>query len=259
MSTPAAPPAAKSLRRGVALVVIAGFLGTLLVLGVMLAYSLYQHDVRSAERTAESTSQLLTTSILSTMMRTGDKDKVRALMAELKTQQNFGFRIYRSEYVERQFGPVAGERPADEASRKVFETRKPLVDYPNDTTLRSFTPLITDQRCQQCHQDLAGKPIQPGVMLGAYEVVYDLSKAKAASIKLILQVVALVVVGLAVCGVLIFRLIATSVLDPIEQIAYVMDGWKTGDFARPLPAAHSRELRELTGRIEEYKQRLGKA
>jgi hypothetical protein len=259
MSIPAAPPAAKSLRRGAAFVVIAGFFGMLLVLGVMLAFSLYQHDVRIAERTAESTSQLLTTSILSTMMRTGDKEKVRALMAELKTQQNFGFRIYRSEYVERQFGLVEGERPMDEASRKVFETRKPLLNYPNDTTLRSFTPLITDQRCQQCHQDLAGKPIQPGVMLGAYEVVFDLSKVKAASIKLILQVVALVVVGLTVCGVLIFRLVATSVLDPIQQITYVMDGWKTGDFARPMPNTHSKELRELTGRLEEYRQRLVKA
>ncbi|MBI4084137.1 MAG: hypothetical protein HY423_16150 [Candidatus Lambdaproteobacteria bacterium] len=242
----------RSLSRGVVAVVAVILAMVLVLLGVMLAYSMYQHDIRTAEQTAERTSRLLTTSILSTMIRTGNRDHVRALMRELKVKQDFGFRIYRSKYVEEQYGIVEDERPGDTATRHVFETQRPYQEYPNDTTLRHFTPLITDERCAQCHQDLAGKPIQPGIMLGAYEIIFDLSRVKAASLRLIVEVLLLVAGSLLVFGVLLYRVISSNILDPIEQLVYVVEGWARGDFSRTVPTTNSRDLRRLSNAVRRH-------
>ena len=242
----------RPIARGVMVGVVAGAAAMLGILMLMLAYSLYHHDIQTAEQNAERISRLTTTAILSTMMKTGDKLHVRSLMAELKSQQDFGFRIYRSAIVERQHGVVEDERPNDEASRSVFASQKPAKFYPNDTTLRYFTPLITDARCAQCHQDLAGKPIQPGIMLGAYEVVFDLTRVKAGSIRAIVQVALLTIGALLVFGFLLYRLIASNILDPIRQVNYVVTGWSQGDFTRPLPVTRSRELKELTGLLDTH-------
>jgi HAMP domain-containing protein len=248
---------ASPLSRGILVVTVAGLVAVLAILMVMLAYELYQHDIQTAEQNAERVSKLLTTAILSTMMKTGDKAHVRSLMAELKTKQDFAFRIYRGPNVERQYGVVEDERPNDEASRKVFELRRPLKVYPNDTTLRYLTPLITDQRCAQCHQDMAGNPVPPGVMQGAYEVVFDLKSVKSGSIRTIVQVMALTVGGLAVFAFLIYRLIASNILDPIRQMHYAVSGWQQGDYDRPLPAPHSRELRSLADLLRKIAQQRG--
>ncbi len=248
-------PSTRPLSRGVLVAIAAGMTVVLAILMVMLAYGLYQHDIQTAESNAGRVSTLLTTSILSTMMKTGDKAHVRSLMAELKTKQDFTFRIYRGPNVERQFGVVEDERPNDEVSRKVFEVRKPLMVYPNDTTLRYLTPLITDSRCAQCHQDLSGNPVPPGVMQGAYEVVFDLRGVKAGSIRTIAQVMALTVGSLGVFGFLLYRLIVSNILDPIRQMHYAVSGWTRGDFGRTWPEPHSAELRELSAVLQQEAQR----
>jgi hypothetical protein len=242
----------RSLSRGILVVTTAWLAGVLAVLLVMLAYDRYRHDIKTAESNAERISKLLTTSILSTMMKTGDRNHVRSLIEELKTRQDFNFRIYRGPNVERQYGVVEDERPNDEASRKVFETRKPLKVYPDDTTLRHFTPLITDERCGQCHQDLSGNPVPPGVMQGAYEVIFDLRAVKAGSVRSILQTLALLVLGLGVFGFLLYRLIVSNVLDPIRQMLYVVSGWEQGDFTRPMPESHSAELADLARLLDKH-------
>ena len=253
METPGSPaPVTRPISRGVLIVVVMGLAAILAILMLMLAFGLYQHDIQTAENNAERVSKLLTTSILSTMMKTGDKQHVRSLMAELKTKQDFTFRIYRGPNVERQFGVVEDERPFDDASRKVFETRKPLKVYPDDTTLRYLTPLITDSRCGECHQDMAGSPVPPGVMQGAYEIVFDLRAVKAGSVKTILQVMLLTLGALAVFGFLIYRLIVSNILDPIRQIHYALSTWNQGDYSRPLPHPHSPELREVAQLLHQH-------
>ncbi len=183
---------------------------------VILPYRFYQRDVDEATQNARNITDLVRTSILSTMMSTGDFEDIRNLLTQFQTQYDFKFRLIRSEYVEKQHGIKEDHQEKDDLIRGVLRVGKGRADWIDSTNYRYVSPFLADERCQECHNGLDGKEIKIGSVLGASEIVFELVDKRSASIRQIIELTLLMIAGLVTLGLALFFIVKKGILDPLE-------------------------------------------
>ncbi len=185
----------------------------ILLSSILLPYRLYLRDVQEARTKARDVSELIRVGLLSTMISTGDSEKIRGLIAAFQKKYDFQFRMIRSSHVEKQHGIKEDEQATDDLIKQVLQTGKSRDDWMDRTTFRYVSPFIADVRCQECHESISGKEIGIGQVLGASEIIFDLSVKEAESIRLIIEIVFLIMASLLTMGLVFFFIVKKGILE----------------------------------------------
>ena len=190
----------------------------LVLLLLLLPYRLYTRDVYEARQNAREVSKLIRSGLLSTMISTGESNNIRGLIREFQKKYQFQFRMIRSSHVEKQHGVREDEQATDELIRQVLATGKSRDDWTDRTHFRFVAPFISDHRCQECHESVDGSKIAAGEVLGASEIIFDLSGHEADAVRLVLEMFVLLFVSLALMGLVFFFLVKRGILDRMVLI-----------------------------------------
>lgn len=190
----------------------------LLLVVVMLPYRLYERDVQESRTKAREISEMIRVGLLSTMIATGESEEIRGLIATYQKVYDFQFRMIRSRHVEKQHGVKEDEQATDDLVREVLETGRSRDDWLDRTTFRYVAPFISDERCQECHESTAGGEIGVGEVLGASELVFDLSRKESESVRLIVDVVLIMGGALLSMGLIFFFVLRSGFLQARAQI-----------------------------------------
>jgi uncharacterized membrane protein YqjE len=180
---------------------------------VVLPYRLYTRDVQDIRQNAREISELLKSGLLSTMINTGEAELVRSLINDFKKKYEFEFRMVRSQHVEKQHGVLEDEQATDELLKQVLKTGKSRDDWIDRTTFRFVSPFIADERCQECHESKDGGMIAPGQVLGASEIIFDLSAQENDSVRLIAEILILLVVSLFSMSWVLYMVINKGLIE----------------------------------------------
>ena len=190
----------------------------LLLIVVMLPYRLYERDVQESRSKAREISEMIRVGLLSTMIATGESEEIRDLIATYQKVYDFQFRMIRSRHVEKQHGVKEDEQATDDLVREVLETGRSRDDWLDRTTFRYVAPFISDERCQECHESTEGGEIGVGEVLGASELVFDLSRKESESVRLIVDVVLIMGGALLSMGLIFFFVLRSGFLQARAQI-----------------------------------------
>ncbi len=185
----------------------------ILFLLIVLPYRLYQRDIQEARQNARRYSEILKTGLLSTMIQTGNSKAIRSLISDYKELYNYEFRMIRSQHVEKQHGVVENEQATDDLVKLVLKSGKSRDDWINRNTFRYVSAFIADERCQECHEAVDGGTITPGDILGASEIIVDLSQKEADSIRLIIEIAILLLFSLTMMGWIFYMVIKKGLLE----------------------------------------------
>ncbi len=182
---------------------------------VFLPYRFYQRDVNAARTKSMELSGIIKESLLSTMITTGNPESIRSLVKKYQTKTEFKFRLIRSRVVEKQHGIKEDNQATDELIMKVLESGKKQEGWISDTQFRYVSPYLADDRCQQCHERMDEGTIEPGTVMGASEIIFDLKEQKNSSIRFILEITAMIVICMVILGVYLFLIVKWNILDPL--------------------------------------------
>jgi len=179
----------------------------------LLPYRLYQRDVQESRTKAREVSELIRVGLLSTMISTGESEEVRSLIATYQEVYDFQFRMIRSRHVERQHGVKEDEQATDDLVKEVLATGRSRDDWLDRTTFRYVAPFVSDERCRECHESIEGEEIGAGEVLGASELVFDLSGKESESVRLIVDVVLVMAGAVATMGVICFFILRNGLRE----------------------------------------------
>ncbi|MCP4296736.1 MAG: hypothetical protein GY786_14130 [Proteobacteria bacterium] len=187
------------------------------ILLIVLPYKFYERDVNQARKTAKEISHVLRAGILSTMTSTGESEEIRKLITIYQDNYDFQYRLIRSAYVEKQHGIDEDMQAKDDLIREVLQNGKGREDWLSSTSYRYITPYVADQRCQECHEDLEGESVKAGMILGASEIIFDLTSVKSRSVRFIVETVVLIVTCFLVLGATLFFVVQKSLISPLKE------------------------------------------
>ncbi|MCP3983854.1 MAG: hypothetical protein GY723_05665 [bacterium] len=185
-----------------------------LAIALLLPYRLYERDVHESRAKAREISELIRVGLLSTMITSGESEDVRGLIATYQKAYDFEFRMIRSRHVEKQHGVKEDEQATDDLVREVLATGRSKDDWVDRTTFRYVAPFISDERCQECHESTTGDEIGVGEVLGASELVFDLSRKESVSVRLIVDVVLVMAAALITMGSIFYLIVKKGILEP---------------------------------------------
>jgi len=180
---------------------------------VLLPYRLRERDILESRTKAREISELIRVGLLSTMIATGESEEIRGLISTYQDVYDFRFRMIRSSHVEQQHGVKQDEQATDELVKEVLATGRSRDDWLDSTTFRYVAPFVSDERCQECHESKQGGEIGVGEVLGASELIFDLSRKRAESIRLIVDVLIVMVGVMVAMGVVFYFVVKKGLLE----------------------------------------------
>jgi diguanylate cyclase (GGDEF)-like protein len=225
--------------------------------GYLAVSQIFDRIVKDNALQASHTLARVTFSSMYQVMSTGWKRaKVEAFLAamhEATKDQPTTIRIYRGAPVASRYGEIE-QPPVDAAVEKVLASGV-AVQQDNGMTVRRIFPLVAEERCLNCHEN-----VQQGAILGAIEVGQDLAPLVARARRdFMMTLLILAPFGLAVAALVVWRVnrrleqSITVVDDAVKKVNAVAD-LKRLEFHR-----HDlgfTELNELFARLEELVQKL---
>ena len=256
------PTLKSTLVKRVALLVMAGVVA-------MVLFLLNQHhnsDMKALSFEMHEKAALIRTGMLATMMATGDRDIVRKTVESYVAMSSVPFRLFESEYVQRQFGGHPDEMATDPIVIDVLEGRRDIYEELSGSTFRYIIPVISDERCQKCHEDLNGDPVLAGTRLGVMEFAFDVSVRRKESVKLISEMVLGIILFTGMMLFTMYRVFDASVLSPIRALTDDFAGLEREEFNITLPEQETEEIdilvkqvRKTAAALEEKKKEREKA
>ena len=78
--------------------------------------------------------------------------------------------------------------------------------------------MLPSSRCQECRESVDGSKIAAGEVLGASEIIFDLSGHEADAVRLVLEMFVLLFVSLALMGFVFFFVVKRGILDRMVLI-----------------------------------------
>lgn len=184
---------------------------------VILPYRFYERDIQKAERDAITISELIKSSVLSTMVATGDSNVIRALIKKYQDKYPFKYRLIRGSFVKKQHGTDTDSQNTDAFIDDVLATGKGGKSWLPETKFRYITPFIADPICAGCHEDLNGEKIKAGTVLGASEIIFDLKPQKYKSIRFISEILAMIIITLLSLGYVLYYVVDKGILSHLES------------------------------------------
>lgn len=195
------------------ILVLAGIAGVA-ILGVLaiLPYRLYTRDIRNAEVHAHRISSVAQTALIETLREGRD---AADLINRFKSIADFDIQLVRVENAKKGMGS-----PADSVL---------------DGTILVYTSAsIADDE---------GWPWQ-------VRTTFDLAAMKRESVRLIIDLVVVVVLGSAVFSAVVFLLVRHAIFIPLRRMTESVKQLSSSEEAPTLPAFHSREMVDLAGAVE---------
>lgn len=201
----------------------------LLAISIFLPYTLHHRDLEMISYEMGKRAELIHIGLLSTVMSTGvistgDTKAIRSVVDSFKELHDVKLNIFRSKYVLKQFGARKGEALIDNNVRDVLAGRVMKYENFSKNTFRYIVPYVSNKKCQKCHNDLNGKPLPVGSVLGATEFIVDITERRNATFILICKTLAVVFALVAALVFGLYRMLAENVLKPLKCI--------TGNVAR---------------------------
>jgi len=182
---------------------------------VILPYEFYNRDVDEARRNAQNISKLIRAGVLSHMIEGANPKSMRELLTTFQTQFEFKLRLIRSSHVEKQHAFDEDPQSKDESINEVLRTGRGREDWLDSTRFRYVSPFVADESCQKCHRGLNGRIIEIGSVLGVSEIIFELKDKRKTSIRQIIEVTLLMIVGLVTLGLILFFIVKKGILDPM--------------------------------------------
>ncbi len=158
---------------------------------------------------------------LTAHMKGGIIDKRGYYLDEIRQLHEINsLEIVRGASVIAQFGPGKKyEKPVDEITRKVFETKQPLFivdEFRIDPTIRAIIPYIASSEgnlnCLGCHQ------VEEGTVLGAVDIIIDVSEYQRWGIMVLVGIFITIVIFLSLILINTARTIQKHVQQPLESL-----------------------------------------
>lgn len=238
------------------IMVAASALALIMALSLFLGAALKEKDLAAAKRNARQTASLIRTGLLSTMISTGDYDRIASVLADMKKGQNFGFRMVRSEHVVKQHGMKRDERPKDDLERLALRTGEVMETRDSETRFRIIYPFVTDERCGGCHLDMNGEPVPPGVVNGLAVISFDLNEQARESEAVARKMVLTLTLLISMMAVALLVMVHTTVSKPIREIADAITGFREERFDVYLPYYGTKEMEIVAGEVKETAKTL---
>jgi len=221
----------------------------MLVIAVFLKYEYQEHDLQILETEIRARAELLRTGLLSTMMATGDREIIRSAVEAYVNNSYAKFGLFESRYVQRQFGGHPSEEATDPTVIDVLEGHIDEFSELTGSMYRYIFPIISEKRCQRCHEDLNGDPLPAGTRLGAIELNFDISDRRRQSNTLANEIL----IGLSILIVAlvysIYRMFDKSVLSPIRSITHDIASLEKEEFRISLPEQETEEIDILVKQV----------
>ena len=239
------PTLRSRLVRRTALLALAG----LVVIVWFLLYEHEEHDMNIIRAEMVEKAKLIQTGLLTTMMASNDREIIRSAVESYVESLDTRFSLFESEYVRNQYGGHPDEVATDPTVLDVLEGRRDEFDELSGVIFRFITPIVSDKKCQRCHNDLNGDPVPVGTRLGVMEFNFDISKRRMASLLLTNKIIAGIMLFTVVMVYGIYRMFNQSVLKPIRVLTDDFAKLEKEEFNINLPQPHTEEIKILVGQV----------
>ncbi len=216
---------------------------------MFLLYAYQKHDLDMLRTEMQARAELLSTGLLSTMMATGDREIIRKTVETYMEISSVPFRIFESKQVQNQFGGHPDEIADDPVVINILEGRTDVYDEFSGSTFRYVFPIISDERCKKCHEDLNGDPIPVGTRLGVMEFNFDISDKRRESLILASEILLGLSILIVTLVYSIYRMFDKSVLVPIRTLTNDFAGLEKEEFNITLPEQETEEIDILVKQV----------
>lgn len=218
-------------------------------LNLLIGASLRNKDIAVAKRNARQTALLIRSGLLSTMINTGEYDKIARLLDDMQKDQKFEFRMVRSEHVIKQHGMKRDEKPHDDLERMALRTGDVIESQDTENIYRIIFPFITDERCGRCHLGLDGEPTPPGIVNGLAVIKFDLTEQRRESASVITKMALIVTASLILLALVILAMIYTTVTQPMQQVAEAITKLREERYDIELPNFTTSEIKIVADEV----------
>ena len=239
------PTLRSKLVRRTTLLALVGLIATVL----FLLYEHEEHDVEIIRAEMAERAKLVRTGLLATMMASGDQEIIRNSVNAYIESLEVQFSIFESEYVRNQFGGHPDEVATDPTVLDVLEGRRDQFDELSGSIFRFITPIVSDERCQRCHNDLNGDPIPVGTRLGVMEFNFDITDRRAKSLLMTRELIAGIIVFIIILTYSIYGMFNENVLKPIRHLTDDFAKLEREEFNITMPPPTTEEIKILVGQV----------
>jgi len=241
-----------------ALIVVSSTLITIALLTYLVSSRLVANYRAEVKRDANHTALLVRHGLLSVMMETNDYDKIEQAIQNLGRDQDFKFKMIRSEHVIKQHGVRRNEIPEDDYERKALKTGE-TIELFNGDSYRVIYPFVTDKRCGSCHLGLDDKPVPAGVVNGLASLTFDLSQMKADTSRLINHITISLAVVMTIAGLALLFMAHVTVTKPMTAIAKAITAFSEDRFDVNLPDYNTEEISIMAEEVRHTARKLSDA
>ena len=221
----------------------------MLAIVLFLIFEYQEHDMEILESEIHERAQLLRTGLLSTMMATGDREIIRSAVLAYVENSSAKFSLFESKYVQRQFGGHPSEIATDPTVIDVLEGKLDKYSALTGSTFRYILPMVSDERCQRCHEDLNGDPIPIGTRLGVMEFQFDISDRRTQSLILAYEILVGLFFLVVTLVYSIYRMFDKSVLVPLRTLTNDIAGFEKEEFQISPPPQDTEEMDVLVRQV----------
>jgi len=240
------------------LIVVSSTLITIAMLTYLVSSRLVINYRAEAKRDANHKALLIRHGLLSVMMETNDYEKIAQAIKDLSRDQDFKFKMIRSEHVIKQHGVRRNEVPEDDYEKNALKTGETVELFQGDS-YRIIYPFITDERCGKCHMGLDDKPVPAGVVNGLASLTFDLSQMKAETSALINQITISLAFVMTIAGLALLSMAHVTVITPIKTIAKAITAFSEDRFDVNLPDYDTEEISIMAAQVRRTAQKLSDA
>lgn len=236
--------------------IVSVWIAAIILITVVLTISFYIRDKELILTETKEKAMLVRVGLLSAMINTTDSDGAREAIKLFKKQSEFSFRIVESRYILRQYGTREGQFARDSIEDDVLEGRR--GDYSNlsGAMFRFVTPFVSDERCGRCHQNLEGKQLEPGKIVGLAEIVYDASEYRTSSLKLLAEIELFIILILTATSYMAYLFLNRSVLGPLRGVTDAIEIMRTGGVMEKELKANSLEMGVLVDQVKKMAESI---
>jgi anti-sigma regulatory factor (Ser/Thr protein kinase)/HAMP domain-containing protein len=238
-----------------ALIVVSSTLITIALLTYLVSSRLVANYQAEVKRDANHTALLVRHGLLSVMMEANDYDKIEQAIQNLGRDQDFKFKMIRSEHVIKQHGVRRNEIPEDDYERRALKTGE-TIELFNGDSYRIIYPFVTDKRCGACHVGLDGNPVPVGVVNGLASLTFDLSQMKAETSALINHISVSLAVVMTLAGLALLAMAHVTVTNPIKTIAKAITGFSEDRFDVDIPDYDTEEISIMAEEVRHTAKKL---
>ena len=240
------------------MIVVSSTLITIAMLTYLVSSRLVINYRAEAKRDANHKALLIRHGLLSVMMETNDYEKIAQAIKDLSRDQDFKFKMIRSEHVIKQHGVRRNEVPEDDYEKNALKTGETVELFQGDS-YRIIYPFITDERCGKCHMGLDDKPVPAGVVNGLASLTFDLSQMKAETSALINQITISLAFVMTIAGLALLSMAHVTVITPIKTIAKAITAFSEDRFDVNLPDYDTEEISIMAAQVRRTAQKLSDA